>query len=385
MADPRDLVIGVDIGGTSTTAVLASADGRRHAWANGEGANPNAHPVDVATARLTEVLRELLTDVDAGRVSTGVLGMAGVSRLSDPAVDTAFQQAWAAAAGPAARLRVLSDVETAFAAGTPAATGVVLIAGTGAIAARIERNALHRISGGHGWLLGDEGSAFWLGREAVRHTLRAVEGADRPGELTDSVLDAALGAGSAFLDGSRTDGETRRRLIASVNSAPPVRLAEYAPLVSAACLAGDPAARKIVRRGATELATLVRRLRTSDDTSPVILAGSLLTSGSPLEAEVRAELADSADVLSEAWVDGAPDAATGAAWLAVAATIDDPTTARQVHRRLTERRTSVGGAPPEAWAGDTAASASTGTRAARAAGARASRAQAPPPAAPVSP
>ncbi|APU18414.1 N-acetylglucosamine kinase [Actinoalloteichus sp. GBA129-24] len=368
MAEPPDLVIGVDIGGTSTTAVLASADGRRHAWARGEGANPNAHPVEVATARLTDVLQRLLSDGGADRVVAGVLGMAGVSRLSDPAVAGAFQQAWVAAAGPAASLRVLSDVETAFAAATEAATGVVLIAGTGAIAARIDGNALSRIAGGHGWLLGDEGSAFWLGREAVRHTLRAVEGRDRHGELAGSVLDATLGADSPAPDGAAWNGEARRRLITSVNSAPPVRLAEYALLVSAAYRADDPAAVRIVHRGATELATLVRSLRIPGETSPVILAGSLLTSGSPIEAEVRAELAESAGVLPDARSDGPPDAATGAAWLAVADSIGDPTTARLVHQRLTARRIPAATPRAGAQADGTATSVGAGAGADRASG-----------------
>ncbi|AOS61243.1 N-acetylglucosamine kinase [Actinoalloteichus hymeniacidonis] len=339
MAASRDLVVGVDIGGTSITAVLAGPDGSTTARARGEGANPNSHPVEIATARLVGVLRELLGEVDPHRVRGGVLGIAGVSRLSDPIVAAAFQQAWRSVC-PDAPMRALSDVEAAFAAGTPIGSGVVLVAGTGAIAARIEDNTLDRTAGGHGWLLGDEGSAFWLGREAVRHTLRAVEGRDHCGVLARRVLDAAevpcpRAEGAAVV----VDAAARRRLISVVGSAQPVRLAEYAPLVSAAHHAGDPAAVSIVRRGAAELADLVRGLRTAEEKTPVILAGSLLTSGSPIEDRLRVELAELAanDTLS---VD-AFDPASGAAWLAIVDSIDDSSEARLIHRRLTSARPST--------------------------------------------
>ncbi len=64
--------------------------------------------------------------------------------------------------------RVLSDAETAFASATAEPDGTVLVAGTGSIAGRIRDRRMTTTTGGYGWLLGDEGSAFWLGRQAVR-------------------------------------------------------------------------------------------------------------------------------------------------------------------------------------------------------------------------
>ena len=76
-------------------------------------------------------------------------------------------------------------------------------------------------AGGHGWLLGDEGSGFWLGREAVRAALRAL----------DAAAPAARRVGAQRRRGHRLTG---RGLIQAVNSRPPIRLAELAPLVTAA-------------------------------------------------------------------------------------------------------------------------------------------------------
>ena len=67
-----------------------------------------------------------------------------------------------------ARLRVTSDIELAHALAFPKGVGIVLNAGTGSIA--FGRNAAGKTAraGGLGPLLGDEGSAFWIGREYIR-------------------------------------------------------------------------------------------------------------------------------------------------------------------------------------------------------------------------
>ena len=54
------------------------------------------------------------------------------------------------------------------------APGIVVIAGTGSVALGWDGERFAR-SGGHGFLLGDEGSAYWIGREAVRSALRFEE------------------------------------------------------------------------------------------------------------------------------------------------------------------------------------------------------------------
>ena len=66
------------------------------------------------------------------------------------------------------------------ASGTSAPRGAVLIAGTGTIAAWIaDGEVTHRIDG-HGWLVGDDGSGFWLGRQAVRAVLAELDGRGEP-------------------------------------------------------------------------------------------------------------------------------------------------------------------------------------------------------------
>lgn len=294
-------VVGLDAGGTSTRALVLDLDGTRLGAGVAGGANPNSHPPAVAAAHVGQALTAALDGLDAAKVESGVLGMAGSSKvLADPAVAGLFEAAWHGA-GLRCPLRVVTDCEAAFASGSDAPDGTVLVAGTGSIAARIENHSLVSTSGGYGWLLGDEGSAFWLGREAVRATLVALE-RDEPDELTTAVLDrAGVPAGAPR--------ERWRRLITAANAAPPIQLAGYAPLVTAHAAA--PSADRIITEAVRLLADLAESTRRSGDDTPVVLMGSLVHTH-PLGSRLKREIAER----TGAPVRSATDGAAGAAWLA---------------------------------------------------------------------
>ncbi|MGZ3141146.1 N-acetylglucosamine kinase [Lentzea chajnantorensis] len=291
-----DLVVGLDAGGTSTRAVVLDLGGARLGQGLAGGANPNSHPPALAAAHIGEALKEALDGLDTRRVRSGVLGMAGASRMSDPAVSALFEEAWERA-GLHCPMRVVTDCEAAFATGTSSADGTVLVAGTGSIAGRIVDHRMVGQSGGYGWLLGDDGSAFWLGREAVRATVRLLD------------LDAPLeGLATAVLTTAGVRG--RGALITAVNSSPPIALARFAPLVSAAYHHGDPAALSIVASAARLLADMASAVRTPEDTSPIVLVGSLIKT--PVGVHLKQELQGrcGAEVIM------ATEGAVGAAWLA---------------------------------------------------------------------
>ena len=70
--------------------------------------------------------------------------------------------------GLARRVRVMSDAEAAHEGALGGRAGLLILAGTGSIAiGRDARGRWHR-AGGLGPLLGDEGSAFWIGRAWLR-------------------------------------------------------------------------------------------------------------------------------------------------------------------------------------------------------------------------
>ncbi|OZM71036.1 N-acetylglucosamine kinase [Amycolatopsis antarctica] len=300
----RGYVLGVDAGGTSSRALLTAADGTVLGTGRSGGANPNSHPPAEAAAHIVEALAAALDAHNPGRVRACVVGLAGASKLTDPAVAELFGKAWAGL-GLGCEVRVVSDAEAAFASATSAADGTVLVAGTGSIAGRIRQRRRIATAGGYGWLLGDEGSGFWIGREAVRSALATLT-ADReePGPLARAVLTEALGAHEAHGTGLRT----AHRLITTVNGQPPVRLARFAPLVSALADT-DEAAGTIVGEAAAHLVRIALASRDAGERTPVVLVGSVLGEGSPVGARVREQLAG-VDVLASS------DGVAGANWLA---------------------------------------------------------------------
>ncbi|GAA4537483.1 N-acetylglucosamine kinase [Amycolatopsis samaneae] len=309
-----NLTIGVDAGGTSTRAVVADATGVVRGSGRGEGANPNAHEPAVAAGRIADTILAALGDLDPADVRACVVGMAGVSKLSDPAIAAVFAAAWDRI-GLRGVVRTVTDAEVAFASATSSPDGTVLVAGTGSIAGRIRDHRLAGTAGGYGWLLGDEGSAFWLGREAVRSTLEALGRGRSLDGLPAAVLAEALAlsAVDVVTDGDRLAAS--RALITKANAEAPIRLARFAPLVSAADAAGDLAAKGITVRAAELLVTNALATRDTGESSPVVLVGSVLSPEGPVGALVRARLTG-CEVLTSS------DGVLGAAWLAALAAFE---------------------------------------------------------------
>ena len=237
-----------------------------------------------------------------------MLGVAGESKFTDPAIVATFESALRQV-GLECPINVVSDAEVAYASATAEPDGTVVVGGTGSVAARIANRRKTTWVGGWGWLLGDEGSAYWIGREAVRSTLRLLQGTGDAGPLAIAVLTEAFGSDEITLDELTWRRRAVNRLITAANAEAPIRLARYASMVSDHS-ATDPMAVSIVERAAELLAAHAVATRTPGELTPIVLAGSVLGPASPVGLAVRKVLADEGEVLF------APDCAVGAAWLA---------------------------------------------------------------------
>jgi glucosamine kinase len=303
-----DIVIGADLGGTTTRLTVASTTGFRLATVDGGGGNPTTHGVEPAAAELGRAARRALAGLEPANVRAVVIGVAGRATLDDPPAAQAFSDALAAA-GVAVQPEYVGDAEVAFCSATPRPLGTVLLAGTGAMAVRIRNRGTDAASDGLGWLLGDEGSAYWIGRAAVRASIAAICGTGPRTTLADAVS-------GRLLAGSFTGPADRQRsaLIRAVAARPPVELAAIAPLVVEAEAAGDAVAAAICDDAATRLVRLIADVRAPDEAVPLVLNGSVVRSpSSPVGRRVRRLIADrfAGAVLTPA------DGIAGAAWLAV--------------------------------------------------------------------
>lgn len=320
------VVVGLDVGGTSTRAAVLTLGGQRLGTGRAGGGNPTSHGAERAAGEIHAALCTALSGVDPTRVRAGAIGLAGASRLlADPAGRAAFDRAWHEA-GLRCPYTVHSDALVAYASGTAAPDGTVLIAGTGAVAAQVRALRLDRVADGHGWLLGDSGSGFWLGREAVRRLLADLDSGQVPGGLSHRILTELLGSATVAVH----PRDTVDAVIQTVTRRAPVELARLAPSVIQAARDGDPAASELIGQAAAHLAQSTSRIRPAGTTEPIVLGGGLLAGGTPLAAAVRVELGrrwPGTPLLS------AGDGAAAAAWLAACALpeADDPA---DLHRRL---------------------------------------------------
>ncbi|BCL12686.1 N-acetylglucosamine kinase [Micromonospora sagamiensis] len=303
------VVVGLDVGGTSTRATVVTTTGERLGTGRAGGGNPTSHGADRAAAELRTALHAALAGTDPAGVTAGVIGLAGAGRLlADPAGRDAFDRAWHDV-GLHCPYTVHSDALIAYASGSPDPDGTVLIAGTGAIAARVRGLRLDRVADGHGWLLGDAGSGFWLGREAVRRVLADLDRAHRPGPLGVRVLTELLGHAEI----APRPRDTVDALVQAVTRRPPVELARLAPLVVDAARRDEPTAVALVGEAAGHLAESASRIRPPGATEPLVLGGGLLTGDTPLASALQAELRRR---WPEAPLRRAGDGAAAAAWLA---------------------------------------------------------------------
>ncbi|MCC9203727.1 N-acetylglucosamine kinase [Arthrobacter sp. zg-Y769] len=246
--------IGLDIGGTKTHGIRLHR-GIRTAEAIAGSANVQNVPVEAARDSLAEVFAALGTD-GVGRV---IAGSGGV----DTDRDAAALRALIAEHVPGAVVDVIHDTRLILAAGE-ASEGIAVIAGTGSVAWGIDGSGRQARSGGWGYLLGDEGSGYWVGREAVRHTLRRRNLDLAPDSLSLALLRECGVADPESLIGL-FHGPTDRRYWAG-----------RAGLVFDAAQQGNPAAAAIVEEAAGHLAGLILDVAGVLQLSgPVVIGGGL--------------------------------------------------------------------------------------------------------------
>ncbi|MBL7257984.1 N-acetylglucosamine kinase [Paractinoplanes lichenicola] len=283
------LVVGLDAGGTASKAVVATVDGVIVGRGAAGPGNPLSAGAAAAAASTEAALRAALGAAPPSSVVRGVLGVAGASVLASGDGLAAYEKVWRTL-GLTCPMVVVGDAVTAFAAGSPAAAGVVLIAGTGAIAAEVRDETVVRTVDGNGWLLGDLGSGRWIGLAALRTTVRE----------WSSPFAAAIAArvGCAHADD----------LIRWAQALPFAEIDALAPLVCALAREADPHARAITTEAAAELIRTLDELKVA---GPVVLAGGLLATDTPVRDGVRA-------ILRGRDVECVPsrDPAAAAAWLA---------------------------------------------------------------------
>jgi N-acetylglucosamine kinase-like BadF-type ATPase len=284
----NDLVLVLDSGGTKTAAWLVeTADGAPHrilGAGRSSGGNPTSVGFDESIRVISDVIRKARDAAGQPRetVARALLSIAGAF---DPVFRSGYVE-WGLESGIAEQVAVVPDVLPVLAAGTPKCQGVALICGTGSSAFARSAEGRTCLCGGWGYLLGDEGSGYAIGRAAIRATGEGEELQMPRGSLSKALL-AFLKVGTAL--------EAIKAVYRS--SDPRTTIASLAPLVMQAAKEGDPQGSAIVAAAAHDLSGLAARaaraVGLAGGSFPLAITGGVIVGSPLLQDQLRAALRNS--------------------------------------------------------------------------------------------
>jgi len=274
-----EYILGVDGGGSKTTAVLADGTGRVIGAGQAGASNCQTVGLQQACSSIDTAIRAAIEDASAnfgidpadleGRLVI-VLGLAGADRSRDK---TRLNSALLAKLPLRPRqLLIENDARIALAGATGNRPGIILIAGTGSIALGMDHGGRQIRVGGWGPILGDEGSGYSIGKSALIAILWEYDGRGKPTSLTKRLL-IHLGIANP------------EELIPLVHQGPLSRpeIAKLAEIVLEEAAGGDTISQGLVTDAAEQLVgiigALMARLGWEDKPTTISGTGGLLRPG----------------------------------------------------------------------------------------------------------
>jgi glucosamine kinase len=268
------LTLGIDAGGTSLKLALANPDGTVHALLRLDplpGHILDSHARPAVLAALQRACVQLSSFPRAQAIYAGFTGLAS----TDAALEIRDLLAKIFTL-PTSSVQAVHDIELAYRAHFAPDEGILVYAGTGAIAFHLRSDGSSERAGGHGCLIDDAGSGFGIGQAALRAVLRGLD-EGRSGLLTDLVF-------------AHAQCHTWPELSTFVYNRGRSGVAGFAPLVGQAAHQGDEGAQAILEQAGHELLRLATVMRSRLGPLPVVLAGGALQISPVLAQVVQSQL-----------------------------------------------------------------------------------------------
>ncbi|GAA4421163.1 BadF/BadG/BcrA/BcrD ATPase family protein [Bremerella cremea] len=279
-----ELILAVDGGGTKTRCTLAEV-GPLGKWrvlgtGNAGASNPRVVGVDAAAAAISEAVQ--IAKAEAGLDSfpchRGLFAIAGTLHLP---IRQALSERLAQLE-LADHEDVMPDLLPLIMDDTKNEV-VALVSGTGSVGVGRDLQGNVAIAGGWGPWLGDDGSGFSLGRQALRQTLRALESGTPLSPMQVAICDELEAENAIAIKTRLAEANDQRELLARV-----------APVVLSTAMQNEPDAQAIVAHGAEELASLVQsvqsRLRLKQNPMRIVVSGGIFQAGGYLRDALQKSL-----------------------------------------------------------------------------------------------
>jgi len=229
-------VAGIDGGGTKTKLICRSLEGVELYSAMLGAFNINGIGIDEFTLLLKEICKRLKA---VGECEALCIGSAGVSNeLMIQTVGEAMRSA------DIKNWRLVGDHITALYGALEGEPGIAIIAGTGSICYGLRKDGSEARSGGWGHLIGDEGSGYALGRDALSAVAREMDGYGEKTLLTKLLIE-------------ETGLDTREKIISYVYGSDKSNVASLSRIVEQAAKQGDSEALRIIKKNAADISRLV--------------------------------------------------------------------------------------------------------------------------------
>ena len=275
--------LGFDGGGTKTDCVLLDATGSIVGQGRGGPANPLRSGYDQTFTSLREAAEQAIAaaKIRSTEVTDVCAGLAGAGRKSVIRRVMVFL----AQEFPAAFAQVATDYEVALEAAAGSGPGIVLIAGTGSAAFGRNASGETARAGGYGPWIGDEGSAFEIGRRAVSAVARARD-SDAPATILTAMIPAALNC---------PDWD---ELALQIMKTPDEVFPKLFPIVAEAAEKSDAVSMGILADSAMRLghlaASVIRRLGMGTAEFPLVKCGGVFGRSPALDTQVDSALVGAA-------------------------------------------------------------------------------------------
>jgi len=269
-------VIGIDGGGSTVRVSVVTPDLHVIGEAKGGTSNPNLVGREVAMQTIQATVREA---VAAAHITTDDVASVGIGIAGGEA---SHSEAWlrevVAGVTPNAQIVPSGDHEIALVGAHGQRKGMLVLSGTGSLACGVGSTGDYVVIGARGYLLGDEGSGYWIGMEGLKAAIRDDDGRGRHTKLTQLFLEQfGLPSVESIIPWLYHTGVSRTKEIATF-AGTVMKQAEY----------GDIVAADIVLRAAEELALAVRAVnyRLHMEALPIAFAGGLLSFANPLSLKL---------------------------------------------------------------------------------------------------
>lgn len=176
--------IGIDGGGTSTRTVL-SIDGYIKASYRTGASNIYAAGFENALKAITEGIDRCIKEAGLNEKTPMAIhiGGAGMGSIQNKTKIKSLLSSFY----PSSIINISDDITVLTPELGDSRSGIILIAGTGAIAYGQNISGMSIRSGGYGWRLDDEGSSFYIAKEAIKRTLKSCEQIDLKTSLDKAI------------------------------------------------------------------------------------------------------------------------------------------------------------------------------------------------------